>query len=162
MSFELLPFSAGLVQKQAISDVINCNSFTQQFGLALTPEQAAVLVETRFTSLKNNGRVEFGGGVIDKIIMEFCDSPYISSHNYAETLNELTDMFYLFKNETMDLITDDELIKFMKKSFDGICQGSLELLSGRELYRLSHNLRFGLDGDYTEDISDHYGGGDYE
>ncbi|WP_309446508.1 DUF6323 family protein [Desulfosporosinus nitroreducens] len=33
------------------------------------------LVETRTFSLKSNGRIEFGGGVIDKIIKEFCDSP---------------------------------------------------------------------------------------
>lgn len=53
-------------------------------------------------------------------------------YNYVETLHELIEIFYFYKNETLDLISDDELIKFMKNSFDGKCQGSLELLSGRE------------------------------
>ncbi|WP_279230461.1 DUF6323 family protein [Clostridium thermarum] len=43
--------------------------------------------------MKRNGRIEFGSGVIGKIIMEFCDSPYISKHNYVEILNELIDIF---------------------------------------------------------------------
>ena len=51
----------------------------------------------------------------------------------------------------VDLISDDDLIKFMKSSFDGVCQGSLELLSGRELYRLAENLRYGHPGECTEE-----------
>ncbi len=152
LGFELIPFaSAGLIQKQAVSEVVKCNDYTQRFGLVLTQAQAVELVETRSVALSDNGRIEFGGGVIDKIIKEFCDSPYISMHNYTQTLHELIELFYYYKNEAMDLISDDDLIKFMKSSFEGICQGSLDLLPGRELYRLAKNLRFGLSGDYSED-----------
>lgn len=42
-------------------------------------------------------------------------------------------LYYLIKDETLDLISDEDLIKFMKETFNGVCQGSLELLSGREL-----------------------------
>ncbi len=151
MGFELIPFASGLIQKQAACEVIKCNDYTERFGLSLTQTQAIELVETRSLSLRDNGRIEFGGGVIDKIIKEFCDSPYISMQNYAETLHELVEIFYYHKNETLDLISDDDLIKFMKSTFDGVCQGSLDLLSGRELYRLARNLRFGLPSDYSED-----------
>lgn len=152
MNFELIPFvSANLIQKQAVSEVVTCNDYTQRFGLVLTQEQAVELVETRSVALIDNGRIEFGGGVIDKIIKKFCDSPFISMYNYAQTLHELIETFYYYKNETMDLISDDDLIQFMKSSFDGVCQGSLDLLSGRELYRLAKNLRFGLSSDYSED-----------
>lgn len=151
MGFELVSFHSGLIQKQAVNEIIKCNDYTEQFGLVLTQKQAAELVETRSISLRDNGRIEFGGGVIDKIIKEFCDSPYISMQNYEQTLQELIEMFYYYKNETMDLITDDDLIKFMKSSFDGVCQGSLDLLSGRELYRLAKNLRYGLPADYSEE-----------
>ena len=54
------------------------------------------IVETRTVSLKSNGRIEFGGGVVEKIIKEFCDSPYISMHNYVETLHELIEILLLF------------------------------------------------------------------
>lgn len=140
-----------LVQKQAVEEIQQCNDFTAKFGLVLTHKDALELVETRSHALKSNGRVEFGGGVIEKIIWEFCDSPYISMHNYTETIHELTEMFYYYKNEALDLISDDELIKFMKDSFDGKCQGSLELLSGRELANMARNLRYGYAPDYCED-----------
>lgn len=39
----------------------------------------------------------------------------------------------------------------MKKAFDGPCQGSLELLSGTELYRIARNIRFGYPLDYNEE-----------
>jgi hypothetical protein len=71
--------------------------------------------------------------------------------NYAETLHELIEMFYYYKNETLDLISDDDLIKFMHKAFDGICHGSLELLYGRELAKMAKNLRYGHAHDYSED-----------
>lgn len=151
LSFELIAFTSGLIQKQAVSEVVKCNDYTQRFCLALTQAQAIELVEIRSHALSDNGRIEFGGGVIDKIIKEFCDSPYITMHNYTGTLHELIEMFYYYKNETMDLISDDDLIKFMKSAFDGVCQGSLDLLSSRELYWLAKNLRFGLPSDYSED-----------
>lgn len=142
---------SSLIQKQAVDEIEKCNDYTFRFGLSLSRQNVIELVETRTLSLKKFGRIEFGGGVIDKIIKEFCDSPYISMHNYVETLNELIEMFYYYKNETLDLISDDELIKFMKNSFDGKCQGSLELLAGRELDILAHNLRYGYAPDYSED-----------
>lgn len=151
MAFELSLFSGALVEKQAVNEVMKCNDLTMKFGLVLTEAQALALVETRSYALKGNGRVEFGGGVIDKIINEFYDSPYLSSHNYDETLHELLETFYYYKNETLDLICDDDLIKYMKNVFNGICQGSLELLSGRALYKLARNLRYGYALDYSDD-----------
>jgi len=142
---------SSLIQKQAVDEIQKCNDFTARFGLTLSYQNAIELVEMRTLSLKRYGRVEFGGGVINKIIKEFCDSPYISMNNYVETLLELIEIFYFYKNETLDLISDDELIKFMKNSFDGKCQGSLELLSGRELDKMARNLRYGYAPDYSED-----------
>ena len=151
MSFGLIPLASGFIYKQAVDEVIKCNGYTERFGLTLTSAQASELVETRAIALNENGRIEFGGGVIDKIIKEFCDSPYISMHNYTQTIHELLEIFYYYKNETLDLVSDDDLIKHMKTAFDGICQGSLDLLSGRELDRLARNLRSGYCCDYPED-----------
>lgn len=144
-----MSISSLLIQKQAVAEIEKCNDFTTQFGLTLSHFDAIELVETRTLALKSNGRIEFGGGVIDKIIREFCDSPYILMCNYVEILHELTEMFYFYKNETLDLMSDDDLIKFMKNSFDGKCQGSRELLSGRELANTARNLRYGYALDYS-------------
>lgn len=143
MSFELTSFTSAFMQKQAVNEVIKCNEFTANYNLILSHAQAVELVETRAVSLSANGRIEFGGGVIDKLITAFCDSPYISMHNYAETIHELIQMFYYYKNETLDLISDDELITYMKNAFDGVCQGSLSLLAGRELDTMANSLRYG-------------------
>lgn len=151
MNFGLTVFSSDIIQKQAVDKIIKCNDITKNFGLILTSQQVVELVKTRNHVLKETGRIEFSGGIIDKIIFEFCDSPYISMHNYDETLHELIEIFYYYKNEALDLISDDELIKYMKNAFDGVCQGSLELLSGRELPKMARNLRYGYAPDYSED-----------
>lgn len=151
LSLEIMNVFSSLMQKQVVDEIEKCNNLTAKFGLTLSRQDAIELVETRAFSLKSYGRIEFGSGAIDKIIKEFCDSPYISMHNYVETLHELIEIFYFYKNETLDLISDDDLIKFMKNSFDGKCQGSLELLSGRELDKMARNLRYGYAPDYSED-----------
>jgi hypothetical protein len=145
MSFDIVNISSSLIKKQAAQEIVKLNDYTSRFGLNLTHKDAAELVETRAHALKIYGRIEFGGGVIDKIIKGFCDSPYISRHNYAETLHELTEIFYFYKNETLDILSDDELIKFMKEKFDGVCQGSLEFLQGTVLEGMARSLRSGHD-----------------
>jgi hypothetical protein len=154
--------SASLIRQQAVAEVEKCNAFTGQFGLILTRRDAVELVETRALALEHNGRIEFGGGVLEKIIREFCHSPYISTHNYAETLHDLTEIFYYYKNETLDLLSDDDLIKHMRNSFDGNCQGSLELLAGRELANMARNLRFGYLMDEQEQLASAEEGDDGE
>ena len=150
MSFELMLFDNFLIEKQAVSDVLLCNKITADYSLVLSEEQALELVETRSYSLKNVGRIEFGGGIIEKVILTFADSPYITQYRYAEIVNELVEIFYYFKNETLDLISDDDLIGYMKKYFDGVCQGSLNQLKDRELERMAKNVRLGLDPDYND------------
>lgn len=134
----------GNIQKiQLMQDLQNCNDMTLRFGLALSAQQIQNLAERRIRALKDTGRIEFGQGVLKKIITEFCDSPYITQDNYEETIIELQDSFYYFKNESIDQISDEELISNMKHYFDGVCQGSLECLSGTSLEDLCRNIRYG-------------------
>lgn len=151
MDFDIIQYSYNLINRQSAEQILKCNEFTAKYGLTLTPKQAMNLVETRCRSLKDNGRIEFGTGIIDKIIKEFCDSPFLNKDNYEETLEELIQIFYYYKNETLDKLSDDELIKYMKKAFDGPCQGSLELLADTELDRMARNIRYGYPLDYNEE-----------
>ncbi|MDF2881447.1 MAG: hypothetical protein K0R54_2004 [Clostridiaceae bacterium] len=146
MEFGLMMISTSLLSKQATDEILKCNQITSGYGLVLSSAEAAELVETRGEALRKNGRIEFGGGIIDKIIMEFCDSPFIWQNNYTFILNELIETFYYFKNESLDKISDDELISLMKKYFDHNCQGSIELLQNRDLETLAHNIRYDIDG----------------
>ena len=138
-----------------IANIKKCNEYTSKYGLVLSDNQISNLLERRKETLKETGRIEFREGIVDKLIKEFCDSPYINKENYAETLYELIEIFYEYKNETMELIADDELIEFMKKSFDGICQGDLEYLSGTVMYRMRENLLSGKHIDYIEEGEDY-------
>jgi hypothetical protein len=154
LPFELTVFDHAFIQKQSTEEVLQCNEVTSRYGLTLTKQQAAALVETRSQVLKKTGRIEFGGGVIDKIIYAFCDSPYINGEKYEEILHDLLEIFYEYKNETHELISDDELIQYMRTSFNGVCHGALELLSGRELSQLRNDLLFGHMPEETEIIKE--------
>ena len=133
-----------------VANIKKCNEFTNKYGLMLSDAQIESLMEKRIDILKNTGRIEFRNGIIDKIIKEFCDSPYINQENYVLILCGLLDIFYEYKNETMDLVTDDELIKFMKKSFNGICKGNIEYLSGTVMYKMKQRVLNGELIDYIE------------
>lgn len=89
----------------------------------------AALVTARFAALEETGRVEFGGGVIEKLEYAFCDSPYVDGENYAAVLGELQSLFYYYKNESAEALSDDELIGEMKRIFDGEAAGDLSALS---------------------------------
>lgn len=138
-------------KQEEIAKIIKCNEYTNQYGLNITEEQVKNIVERRFEALRDTGRIEFGEWIVDRIIIEFCDSPYISQENFGETIYELINMFYYYKNETKDLITDDELLKFMKKYFDGIAQGSIDYLEGTILDRMADNVLNGRPMDYMVD-----------
>ncbi|WP_102400726.1 DUF6323 family protein [Haloimpatiens massiliensis] len=141
-------FKNNLLEKQFFNAVLKCNEFTSEYGLKLKEEDVKEIIKTRNMSLKNSARIEFNGQIITKIIIAFCDSPYISQYNYSDTINELVEIFYNYKNETLDYISDDELIDIMKEYFNNYCQGSLELLEGKVLYKIADNIRHGVK-DYT-------------
>ncbi|OGO90697.1 MAG: hypothetical protein A2Y17_03135 [Clostridiales bacterium GWF2_38_85] len=160
-NFSLIPND--IFREIAISEIIERNEKTVEYGLILTKEAASELVQTRTNELTNTGRVEFGGATIQNIIDAFYDSPYINQYNYAQTLHELIEIFYYYKNETLDIISDNNLIYYMKSYFNGSCQGSLELLKNRELDELARKVRFS-DFHFSEpnDISEFYYEVDYD
>ena len=107
-----------------------CNAYSGRFGLTLRENEIAELAESRAEVLRASGRIEFGGGILPKLIRAFCGSPFIERENYAAVLAELQEIFYYFKNETRDRLTDDELIELMVRVFNGRAQGSAEYLAG--------------------------------
>ncbi len=130
-------------EKQLAESALRCNETTRHYGLTLTPGQAQKLVQARTQALRDTNRVEFEGTILNRLILAFCDSPYLSPYQYAETLEQLVEIFYYFKNELPDKFTDDELLSSMRSSFDGDCCGSVELLAERDLEELAKAIRFG-------------------
>lgn len=133
--------AASLMRNKAADKLLFYNDESIKYGLVLTKEQAIRLLETKDEELRYHGRLEFGEGIIGKLITAFCDSPYMNKQNYSETLERLLEIFYYYKNETDEKLSDNELIDYMKTFFNGSCEGSLELLESRELDSLARALR---------------------
>ena len=142
-------------QKQNLStQVLLTNQYTQKYGLVLSQEDTELILEGRKNALQEQRRVEFGESILPRIIFEFCDSAYIRQDNYTQTLLRLQEIFFLYKNEMEDEITDDELLHFMKEQFETICYGDLEYLEGTCLTGFAEAIRAGYRG-YKE--SEGYG-----
>ncbi len=135
-----------LSRQTQLAKVLDANQKTQRFGLTLTEQDAQVILEERQRALKEERRVEFGEGIVPKIMEEFCDSSFIDQNNYVETLIRLQEIFYLYKNEMQDELTDEELLHFMREQFENTCFGDLEYLEGTCLNIFSQAIRAGYRG----------------
>lgn len=140
-----------LWQKESqIAKVIETNPRTAKFGLSLTEEEAELIVREKSDVLKRQRRVEFGAGITEKLIFEFCDSVYLDSSNYVETIIRLQEIFYCYKNEVLDEVSDDELLHFMKKQFETRCHGDLDYLESTCMENFARAIRAGYDPDREE------------
>ncbi len=140
----LLDIYGSMGKQLNISEVLKTNQESEKHGLILTATQAQEIVEARNLAIQSHGRLELGIEAAQKIIAAFCTSPYISREEYVLTINELIDIFYHVKNETEDLIGDDEMISTMKEFYNNSCQGSLELLKDREMTQFAIDFRSSL------------------
>lgn len=104
------------------------NRRSEPYGLTLSESALQRLLLLRAEVLQQTGRIELGGGVLEKLIIVFCDSPYVVQSKYEDTLAELQELFYYFKNECRDLVTDDELLDAMRLTFNSVAHGSVEFL----------------------------------
>lgn len=129
-------------QAQAVR-LLETNQYTEKFGLVLEKEDVEFLADAGREILRNEQRIELGQGILPKIIYTFCDSAYIIQENYCESLARLEEIFYQYKNEMMDEITDDELLEFMKEQFENICFGDFGYLEGTCLDIFAQAIRAG-------------------
>lgn len=123
-----------------VREILAYNSLTEEHGLALTREQAVQLAQARQISLQSSGRVEFGSGILEKLITLFRDSPHLTPNNYADILAALMELFYYYKTETHERVSDDALLAVMRAQFDEDCHGSTELLA-EKLDALAREIR---------------------
>ena len=93
-------------RKADLQRILRCNEKTGQYGLALTEKDARELMACREDSLKESRRVEFGESILPAVIETFCDSAYIHQDQYVEVLGQLQELFYMYKNESQDKLTD--------------------------------------------------------
>lgn len=120
--------------------IISYNEVSEKFGVSLTKDEALKLVEFQQESLKKHGRINFSHGIVHKLHLSFCDSPYVHSSSYFSILNDLIDIFYYYKSDSLDVYSDDELISFMRNLFD-IGHGSLIYIKDKILDNINSNIK---------------------
>lgn len=158
-----MPDSLPLVSSQAQAlasqqSLARCNTLSLRYGLSLSPAQWEALQRDRQESLVRAGRVEFGEGVLPKLVYAFCDSPYIARDEYAAALSALQELFYQFKNELGHALSDEELVDAMARLFHHRAQGSLEYLENltpAHLYRAAFT-RGALDEEEEDALDDDF------
>lgn len=145
--FSLIPMAPQ--EDETEKELLACNEISKKSCLSLTEKDMAQLMDARFKALERTGRVEFGGGVLKELVQAFHSSKYVTAENYRELLEELQDAFYYFRGECDRLVSDRELIAFMRKAFDGEAHGEIDYLVGTSLERFCMKLR-GKRGEYLD------------
>jgi hypothetical protein len=128
----ILPFGQDPAEAQLAKtarDLESINKVIQRYGLALSADDVQALVAGRVDALAVTDRVEFGGGVAKDLVLAFASSAYVSQTDFVETILELQELFYDFKNESLEQIPDDELIGRMRSLWEEFAGGNMELLA---------------------------------
>ena len=118
-----------------------CQETLLKYGIILSEKELAALGAAQASALRDSGRVEFGVGVLPSLAGAFANSPYITRENCAKLLEELQSAFYFFRSECDGLISDEKLIAFMKREFNGAAGGDIGYLTGTSLERLCARLK---------------------
>lgn len=134
---------------QLVDSLRRLEPVTQRYGISLTANELNRVADARLSSLADSGRIELGRSAVADIAYAFCDSPWVSRENWADTLCALTEAFFYFKNASDDTIPDDELIGLMRAYFDRHA-GSLEYLEGADIFDLVRNSPYGHPGKEKE------------
>ena len=119
-----------------------CNARSSAFGLVLTETEMEQLALSQRRALRAAGRIEFGEGVLERLVAAFCDAPDLDPACYVETLDELQALFYQLKGVCREQLSDSELITVMWQIYDGT-GGSLEALAGADRETLLETARTG-------------------
>lgn len=147
----ILKLNSAVAAADAIA-IASLNTFTAPRGLMLSDTAAREVAQTRLRALKENNRIELGAGVIEKLILVFSASRYVTPDDWEELVHTIVESFYFAKTETHDAVSDNELIKFMLDEFEGTCEGSVELLT-QSIERYIRELNGGY-ADDEEDVDD--------
>lgn len=114
------------------------NLVTKEKGLILTHKEIEELIINKNETLDNLSRIEVTP-IINKIIYEFYDSPYIDNDNYFETINSLVEIFYIYEDKFGNKLSIEEIIKYLRDTFDNKVNGVVELLIDTSYLEREHD-----------------------
>lgn len=110
------------LQKNAMivakNEILKINDESLAYGLILTPKDVDEIIKSRNHSLKTYGRIDLNLDITKEIINKLYTSQYTDKDDYVELINDLQDIFYFLKNETLDEISDYEIIDIISEFYE--------------------------------------------
>ncbi|MCC3671213.1 DUF6323 family protein [Terrisporobacter mayombei] len=100
------------------NEILKINEESSVYGLILTSENVEEIIKSRGYSLKTYDRIDLNMDATKKIINKIYISQYTDKDDYVEIINDLQDIFYYLKNETLDKISDNEIIDIIGEFYE--------------------------------------------
>ncbi len=112
--------------------------------LALKQEDIKEIIKSRNNTLKSYGRIELDINVTKRIIKNLYTSQYTDKDDYVESINDLQEIFYYLKNETLDQISDIEIIEIIDEFYNKF-SGRIEIVQEKS-EEFAKQYRWGMGG----------------
>ena len=133
------------LQTKQENEILNLNEESQIYGLTLNKEEVKEIINSRDNTLKNYGRIELDIGVTKMIIENLYKSQYTDKDDYVYLINDLHEIFYYLKNETLDKISDVEIIEIIDEFYNN-CSGRIDILQ-EKCEEFAKSYRWKLEGE---------------
>lgn len=139
---------------QQRAEILAVNSTSgAEYGLRLTPEQAAEILSTGEQAMRQAGLIQFGSGITPRLIHWFLPSGFLGE-DYAAQIAALTEAFYQIKGSLQELyddagdhecmLSDNAILDYMYRFYTSpVCAGDVtEMLRRTQdaLYRTMSRL----------------------
>lgn len=129
-----------VIQEQ---ELLELNENSSAYGLTLNKEDIKEIINSRNNTLKSYGRIELDINVTKSIIENLYKSQYTDRDDYVELINDLQGVFYYLKNETLDQISDIEIIEIIDEIYNN-CSGRIDIVQEKcEEFAKSYKYRLG-------------------
>jgi len=131
-----------VIQEQ---ELLELNENSRSYGLTLNKEDIKEIINSRNNTLKSYGRIELDINVTKSIIENLYKSQYTDRDDYVELINDLQEVFYYLKNETLDQISDIEIIDIIDEIYNN-CSGRIDIVQEKcEEFAKRYRYRLGCE-----------------
>ena len=127
------------------NEILDLNEKSQIYGLTLNKEDVKEIINSRDNTLKSYGRIELDIGITKMIIENLYKSQYTDKDDYVYVINDLHEVFYYLKNETLDQISDIEIIEIIDEIYNN-CSGRIDIVQ-EKCEEFAKNYRWGIGGE---------------
>ena len=127
------------------NEILDLNEKSQIYGLTLNKEDVKEIINSRDNTLKSDGRIELDIGITKMIIENLYKSQYTDKDDYVYAINDLHEVFYYLKNETLDQISDIEIIYIIDEVYNN-CSGRIDIVQ-EKCEEFAKSYRWNLGGE---------------